>query len=115
MYRFLYLVYFIEKTGFVEGSGIQKKFVPWKWMFDSSKEDLHKNNGMILIASLIDKPTNLGGLARTCDVFSASELVIGSMQYVVDKQFTSLSTFAEKHVNISEVWMYLIHFFFLIV
>ncbi|KAL1139406.1 hypothetical protein AAG570_006390 [Ranatra chinensis] len=83
-------------------AGIQKKFVPWKGMFQV-EEELSSKGEIIVVASLIDKPPNLGGLARTCEVFSAAELVLGSLKFVEDKQFTSLSLTAEKHINISEV------------
>lgn len=58
---------------------------------------------LVLVASLIDKTSNLGGLARTCDVFGVKELVIDSLNFVNDKQFTSLSMTAEKHIDITEV------------
>ncbi|RZF35637.1 hypothetical protein LSTR_LSTR016367 [Laodelphax striatellus] len=65
-----------------------------------------KKEGLIVVASLIDRPPNLGGLSRTCEVFGVSELVLNSLHYLTDKQFTSLSMSSEKHVNITEVKEY---------
>lgn len=57
----------------------------------------------MVVATLIDRIPNLGGLARTCEVFGASEYVVGSLKYVEDKQFASLSVTAEKWVTLREV------------
>lgn len=38
---------------------------------------------LIVVASFIDKATNLGGLTRTCEIFSAESLVIGDEKFVV--------------------------------
>ena len=58
--------------------------------------------GLILVATLIDKGTNLGGLCRTCEIFNVKELVIGNIRYIEDKQFQSLSVTAEKWLNIKD-------------
>lgn len=58
---------------------------------------------MIVVASLIDKPTNLGGLCRTCEVFGAAALVVASLQCVSDKQFQQLSVSAEQWLPLVEV------------
>lgn len=59
---------------------------------------------LIVVASLIDKVTNLGGLARTCQVFGASTLVVDNLSCVEKKEFTALSMTAEKHQSIIEVF-----------
>ncbi|XP_067009826.2 probable methyltransferase TARBP1 isoform X2 [Anabrus simplex] len=94
---------------------IQKKIIPWKSMVPdhelllSVSEPLMKRkqkaakDGLVVVASLIDRPPNLGGLSRTCEVFGVSEYVIGSLRYVEDKQFQSLSVSAERWIHISEV------------
>jgi tRNA G18 (ribose-2'-O)-methylase SpoU len=35
---------------------------------------------LIVIASLVDKLPNLGGLARTCEVFNAGTLVVANLR-----------------------------------
>ncbi|XP_071706129.1 uncharacterized protein [Rutidosis leptorrhynchoides] len=58
---------------------------------------------IILVASLIDRVPNLAGLARTCEVFKASSLVIDNLNVLHDKQFQLISVTAEKWVPIIEV------------
>lgn len=58
---------------------------------------------LIVVATLIDKLPNLGGLARSCEVFTAECLVVPSLEYTQDKIFSTLSMSAEKHINIVEV------------
>lgn len=60
-------------------------------------------DGLVVVASLIDRIPNLGGLARTCEVFGVSEYVLGSLKYAEDKQFQSLSVTAEKWISMKEV------------
>ncbi|GIY59820.1 probable methyltransferase TARBP1 [Caerostris extrusa] len=89
----------------------QKKIIPVKdiiegdgnpdfAMFEEKK--VHKD-GLIVVASLIDRVPNLGGLCRTCEVFGVSEFVIGSFRYTEDKQFQNLSVSADKWVSMKEV------------
>lgn len=76
----------------------QRKYIP------SQPLDEHTTKSMlIVVASLIDKVTNLGGLARTCQVFGASTLVVDNLSCVEKKEFTALSMTAEKHQSIIEV------------
>ncbi|XP_077287780.1 tRNA (guanosine(18)-2'-O)-methyltransferase TARBP1 [Arctopsyche grandis] len=91
-----------------ETMNIQKKFIPWKNMLNDLgilQENNNENsqNGLIIVASLIDKLPNLGGLSRTCEVFGVKQLVMSSTKYIQDKQFQSLSVSSEHWVNISEV------------
>ncbi|KAM7273825.1 hypothetical protein ACFE04_028489 [Oxalis oulophora] len=57
----------------------------------------------IIVASLLDRIPNLAGLARTCEVFKASELTIADASVLRDKQFQLISVTAEKWVPIIEV------------
>ncbi|KAG8444525.1 hypothetical protein GDO86_009620 [Hymenochirus boettgeri] len=99
-----------NKTGWTD---IQKKIIPWKNSipdFDleiaiqNRAAKLGKASGnLIVVASLIDKPTNLGGLCRTCEIFGASALVVDSLHHVNDKQFQYLSVSAEQWLPLIEV------------
>uniref|UniRef100_A0A5F9DV97 tRNA (guanosine(18)-2'-O)-methyltransferase TARBP1 n=1 Tax=Oryctolagus cuniculus TaxID=9986 RepID=A0A5F9DV97_RABIT len=96
-----------------EWSDVQKKVIPWKTnvpdldlelMFQDRAAKLGKSNSrLIVVASLIDKATNLGGLCRTCEVFGASVLAVGNLQCVSDKQFQHLSVSAEQWLPLVEV------------
>ena len=91
---------------------LQKKIIPWHILMPN-QEDLNnmnrkkssfdKNTGLILVSTLIDKGTNLGGISRTCEIFNVKEFVIGSIKYLEDKTFQSLSVTSEKWLNIKEV------------
>ncbi|KFO34242.1 Putative methyltransferase TARBP1 [Fukomys damarensis] len=96
-----------------EGADVQKKIIPWRhdvpdadlgFEFQDRAARLGKSvSRLIVVASLIDKPTNLGGLCRTCEVFGAAVLVLGSLQCVSDKQFQHLSVSAEQWLPLVEV------------
>ncbi|XP_062502698.1 probable methyltransferase TARBP1 isoform X2 [Corticium candelabrum] len=58
---------------------------------------------LVLVASLIDKAPNLGGLCRTCEVFAVKTLVLGNTKILDDRMFQSLSVTAEKWLDILEV------------
>jgi tRNA G18 (ribose-2'-O)-methylase SpoU len=58
---------------------------------------------LIIVASLIDKLPNLAGLARTCEVFRASKLVLQDASITKDPTFTSISVSAEHWVPIEQV------------
>ncbi|MEE6475249.1 hypothetical protein FKM82_010669 [Ascaphus truei] len=92
---------------------IQKKIIPWKnsipdldfeMVLQYRASKLGKSNGsLIVVASLIDKPTNLGGLCRTCEIFGASALVVDGLHHVNDKQFQYLSVSAEQWLPLIEL------------
>ncbi|XP_070348540.1 probable methyltransferase TARBP1 isoform X1 [Equus asinus] len=96
-----------------EWTDVQKKIIPWKnnvpdldleLAFQDRAAKLGKSiSRLIVVASLIDKPTNLGGLCRTCEVFGALVLVVGSLHCVKDKQFQHLSVSAEQWLPLVEV------------
>ncbi|KAJ0066732.1 hypothetical protein NL108_002366, partial [Boleophthalmus pectinirostris] len=94
---------------------VQKKITPWKLDIQEQEPELQliphqraarmgKTHGALLVvASLIDKPTNLGGLCRTCEIFGASALVLDNLRHVNDKQFQSLSVTSERWLPLLEV------------
>ncbi|XP_059473624.1 probable methyltransferase TARBP1 [Neocloeon triangulifer] len=85
---------------------VQRKVTPWSDMFaESNTRETRTPNlgGLVIVASLVDKAPNLGGLSRTCEIFGASELIIGNLKIVDELAFQSLSVTAEKWINLSEV------------
>uniref|UniRef100_A0A8D2NB35 tRNA (guanosine(18)-2'-O)-methyltransferase TARBP1 n=1 Tax=Zonotrichia albicollis TaxID=44394 RepID=A0A8D2NB35_ZONAL len=102
-----------EADSQTEWTDVQKKIIPWKnstpsldleMAFQDRAAKLGKSNSrLIVVASLIDKPTNLGGLCRTSEIFGASALVVGSLHYIQDKQFQHLSVSAEQWLPLVEV------------
>ncbi|NWW94794.1 TARB1 methyltransferase, partial [Rhynochetos jubatus] len=103
----------VETDGQTEWTDVQRKIIPWKnstpnldleMVFQDRAAKLGKSNSrLIVVASLIDKPTNLGGLCRTSEIFGASALVVGSLHYIQDKQFQHLSVSAEQWLPLVEV------------
>eukprot|EP01022_Parablepharisma_sp_SALTPOND_P003653 TRINITY_DN1149_c0_g1_i1.p1 TRINITY_DN1149_c0_g1~~TRINITY_DN1149_c0_g1_i1.p1 ORF type:complete len:1845 (+),score=209.38 TRINITY_DN1149_c0_g1_i1:7722-13256(+) len=62
----------------------QRKILPWEQVEESyeemkEKQAKRRRNDIILVATLIEKVPNLGGLCRTCEIFNASALVIPSI------------------------------------
>ncbi|RMZ55594.1 hypothetical protein APUTEX25_000177, partial [Auxenochlorella protothecoides] len=58
---------------------------------------------LIVVASLVDKLPNLAGLARTCEVFRATALVVADASIVSEPQFQSISVSANLWMPIQEV------------
>ncbi|XP_076647010.1 tRNA (guanosine(18)-2'-O)-methyltransferase TARBP1 [Halictus rubicundus] len=69
----------------------------------SKKKILPDEEGIIVVACLIDRTPNLGGLARTCEIFNVKELVIANLSQIRDKEFQNLSVSAENWITITEV------------
>ncbi|KAG3257835.1 TAR (HIV-1) RNA binding protein 1 [Ictidomys tridecemlineatus] len=102
-----------EADGPSEQADVQKKIIPWGHdLLDTDLELVLQDRAaklgksisrLIVVASLIDKPTNLGGLCRTCEVFGASVLVVSNLHCVRDKQFQHLSVSAEQWLPLVEV------------
>lgn len=91
----------------------QKKINPWKLLTASEEIYEYSNNstkkrsvseeGLVVVASLLDHFPNLGGLCRTCEIFGANKYVVSSLKVINDQQFQSLSVSAQNWVNILEV------------
>ncbi|CAJ1067470.1 probable methyltransferase TARBP1 [Xyrichtys novacula] len=94
---------------------VQKKITPWRLGIQGQEPELQLvpqqraarlgklHGALLVVASLIDKPTNLGGLCRTCEIFGASALVLDSLRHVTDKHFQSLSVSSELWLPLLEV------------
>ena len=91
----------------IDCSNMQKKIMPWTSMFfeneclninedDECLKSSHEN--LIVVASLIDKIPNLGGLCRSCEIFGVGTYVIGSKKYCDNKEFQTLSVTSDRYV-----------------
>ncbi|KAF1996787.1 hypothetical protein P154DRAFT_525359 [Amniculicola lignicola CBS 123094] len=58
---------------------------------------------LILVASLIDNPTNLGGLSRIAESFGLEALYINDMRHVAVKDFKATSVTSHLHFPIKEL------------
>jgi len=82
-----------------DGGNVQKKIIAWKivppdeMMIAELQQQrllsLQKSSGgnLIVVASLIDKAPNLGGLCRTSEIFGVKKLILGSNEIMKDKNF----------------------------
>ncbi|XP_070524773.1 probable methyltransferase TARBP1 isoform X2 [Cardiocondyla obscurior] len=66
-------------------------------------QDTQSQEGLIVVASFIDRPPNLGGIARTCEIFGVKALVVANADCVKDKEFQFLSVSADKWLNMLQV------------
>jgi tRNA guanosine-2'-O-methyltransferase len=58
---------------------------------------------IIVVASLIDKAPNLGGLARSCEIFQAAKLVVSDLRVATDSEFQGVSMTAERWLPMEAV------------
>ncbi|KAH8722397.1 hypothetical protein GQ44DRAFT_751378 [Phaeosphaeriaceae sp. PMI808] len=58
---------------------------------------------VILVSSLIENPTNLGGLSRISESFGIEALIVDDIKKVAHKDFKATSVTSEKHFPIREV------------
>jgi tRNA guanosine-2'-O-methyltransferase len=58
---------------------------------------------IVLVASLIDNPTNLGGLSRISESFGLEALYIDDLKKMAHKDFKATSVTSEKHLPIYEL------------
>jgi len=93
-------------------AGVSPTFFQTKSGFDLSS--LHPHSGppseqnqrpasVILIASLIENCTNVGGLSRVAESFGLEALYIGDLRQIAHKDFKATSVTSEKHFPIHEL------------
>lgn len=61
---------------------------------------VQKKNEVILIATLIDTPVNVGGLCRAAEIYGCSELHVSNISMTADRGFLSTSVSSESHISI---------------
>uniref|UniRef100_A0A0G4HZX1 tRNA/rRNA methyltransferase SpoU type domain-containing protein n=1 Tax=Chromera velia CCMP2878 TaxID=1169474 RepID=A0A0G4HZX1_9ALVE len=62
-----------------------------------------RRSQLVVVASLIDKAPNVAGLTRTCEIFQAEALVIGSRALLKDPAFQAIAVSAERWTRVEEV------------
>ncbi|CAL2032499.1 unnamed protein product [Caenorhabditis brenneri] len=69
------------------------------------KETEVKDDGisLIVVASLVDKPNNLGGICRTSEIFGVDTLVVADVLVAQDSNFKALSMSSENWQKIEAV------------
>ena len=85
---------------------IQKKITPWTGMLTQEMTQVKsqpKHPDLVLVASLIDRLPNLGGLCRTSEILGVGQFVLGNKSVVAETEFRNLSVTAHQWVTIKEV------------
>ncbi|GMR50225.1 hypothetical protein PMAYCL1PPCAC_20420, partial [Pristionchus mayeri] len=89
-----------EGAGDAPSGSAQKKIIP---RGETEREEKRTTRSLYVVASFIDKAANLGGLCRTCEIFSVSSLVVSDSSITADSTFKALSMSAESWQKIEEV------------
>jgi len=89
-----------DESSFVESGKSQSKI---NITSDPIMKKNNKSEGLVLIASLLDKETNLGGLTRTAEIFGVSKILVNNIRCLEDKSFQSLSVTSHKWMNVEGV------------
>ena len=82
----------VEGGGGDEDGVIQKKVMPWMEMMEAEEDAAagKRNTAfphLVLVASLVDRLPNLGGLCRTCEIFGVGRYVVASKRCVDESDF----------------------------
>ncbi|TNJ30434.1 tRNA guanosine-2'-O-methyltransferase [Giardia muris] len=70
---------------------------------DAGKKSPTLTGSLIINASLLSKTTNLGGLARTAEVFQLEALVLSDLSCTQDKMFRTMSATADRWLHTEAV------------
>ncbi|KAI7539279.1 hypothetical protein KC331_g9847 [Hortaea werneckii] len=69
---------------------------------DSDSAEIRRND-LIVVASLVDNPYNLGGLSRVSEIFAASEMHLQNHHVTGNKDFTNVSVSSHLHFPIMQL------------
>ncbi|KAI7319210.1 hypothetical protein KC315_g9814 [Hortaea werneckii] len=69
---------------------------------DSDSAEVRRND-LIVVASLVDNPYNLGGLSRVSEIFAASEMHLQNHHVTGNKDFTNVSVSSHLHFPIMQL------------
>lgn len=87
-------------------SQLQMKSGAWKTLMDidnSKPEKTVSRSDLVVVASLVDKTPNLGGICRLCDVLGVGLLTIPSIKMKNNPQFKNVAVTADRWMPIEEV------------
>lgn len=87
-------------------SPLQTKSGAWSTVMDVDKKtelaDIVRSD-LIVVASLVDKPPNLGGICRLCDVLGAGLITLHDMKVKEHPQFKNVAVTADHWMPMTEV------------
>ena len=98
------------ETKTLETVDFQKKIAPWEEMKQMDMDfgsqlgtTTRQPSALIVVASLVEKVPNLGGLCRTCEIFNAAKLVVHDRKVTATPDFKSLAVSSDAWMDIDEV------------
>lgn len=59
-----------------------------------------KKHSLLVVASLIENPYNLGGLSRASEIFGAQAMYVRDPRIIAEKDFTSVAVSSHNHIDI---------------
>ncbi|CCE62511.1 hypothetical protein TPHA_0C03590 [Tetrapisispora phaffii CBS 4417] len=89
-----------------KGSQLQTKSGAWETVVDinaTENEEKVKRSDLIVVSSLVDKPPNLGGICRLCDVLGVGLLTVQDLRVKNHPQFKNVAVTADKWMPMVEV------------
>eukprot|EP00211_Chloroparvula_japonica_P000735 CAMPEP_0119129616 /NCGR_PEP_ID=MMETSP1310-20130426/7288_1 /TAXON_ID=464262 /ORGANISM="Genus nov. species nov., Strain RCC2339" /LENGTH=1565 /DNA_ID=CAMNT_0007120049 /DNA_START=89 /DNA_END=4786 /DNA_ORIENTATION=- len=99
-----------QEEGGSEQDNMQAKIKPWSGISLDTTSDVRRElylrserQHLIVVASLLENIPNLGGLARTCEIFRVGKLIVPDLTYIQNPTFQSLAVSSETWVPIEEV------------
>ncbi|ETO30283.1 hypothetical protein RFI_06838 [Reticulomyxa filosa] len=70
---------------------------------DDTLDGAKRKHDLIVVASLLEKLPNLGGLTRTCEVFGASAMTIHDLRMIENFEYQTLAVTAQYWLPIVQV------------
>ena len=101
-----------EQTDSNHNAALQTKRIPYDELQMILKEEsqmgLRNGSGtvrqeVIVCASLVSKATNLGGLARTCEIFAVEKMTLGNMSVITTDAFQGVAVASGSWLPMEEV------------
>ncbi|KAF2806444.1 uncharacterized protein BDZ99DRAFT_573956 [Mytilinidion resinicola] len=84
---------------------LQTKSTTWQhFLAPTGPNPARRHTPLILVASLITNPANLGGLSRIAEIFGADSLALPSLQPLSQPAFTSVAVTSHQHIPIFALW-----------
>ncbi|EGV62985.1 tRNA (guanine) methyltransferase [Yamadazyma tenuis] len=96
----------INKHEMLNKNPLQTKSGAWSTVMDlddSDKNTLVKRSDLIVVSSLVDKPPNLGGICRLCDVLGAGLLTLHDISIKDHNEFRNVAVTADHWMPMIEV------------
>ncbi|KAH3672662.1 hypothetical protein WICPIJ_010032 [Wickerhamomyces pijperi] len=95
---------FQEQTTSQTNSTLQTKSGAWEAVIDLSEQTRTvKRTELIVVSSLVDKPPNLGGICRLCDVLGAGLMTVDDLRVKAHPQFKNVAVTADHWMPLTEV------------